>query len=320
LNAGPIRHYRRLFRRTPADFGAGGMERPKPLRDSFSFLLAGPAARVIYPRLESASVTSVPPNHPRYASLMLREKLIEGVENGITGLNGLIAHGRGEAFDYLLGEETQEFARRACRVAAARLRLARQPVLSVNGNVAALAPDGMVALARRLGCSLEVNLFYRTEERVAKIAELLRGLGAETVYGETPDRRLSGLSSERGRADSRGIWAADAVLVPLEDGDRTEALEAMGKCVIAVDLNPLSRTARHASITIVDNLMRALPLLVEETARLKTLSRTESERIANDYDNRYTLDRALEFMAGRLKRLSAYGEELPQDEDTDDAG
>lgn len=49
------------------------------------------------------------------------------------------------------------------------------------------------------------------------------------------------------------------VLVPLEDGDRTEALRRMGKTVIAIDLNPLSRTSRAANITIVDNVIRAVP-------------------------------------------------------------
>jgi len=262
---------------------------------------------VIYPHPKSRGVTSVSPDHPRYASLMTREKLVKGVEDGITGLNGLIAHGRGEAFDYLLGEGTQHFARRACRAAAVRLCLARHPVLSVNGNVAALVPEGMVALARRLGCPLEVNLFYRTEERVHKIAELLRGLGAETVYGEHPDCQLPGLSSERGKTDSRGIWAADVVLVPLEDGDRTEALVAMGKCVITVDLNPLSRTARHASITIVDNLVRALPMLVEETAKLETKPRLEVEQLDGAYANRHTMREALEFMAERLRWLAGEG-------------
>ena len=46
------------------------------------------------------------------------------------------------------------------------------------------------------------------------------------------------------------------ILVPLEDGDRCEALVAMGKTVIVVDLNPLSRSAQMASITIVDEITR----------------------------------------------------------------
>ena len=39
-------------------------------------------------------MSDVPPSHPRYASLLTREKVVEGVERGITGLNGLIAQGR----------------------------------------------------------------------------------------------------------------------------------------------------------------------------------------------------------------------------------
>jgi 4-phosphopantoate--beta-alanine ligase len=37
----------------------------------------------------------------------------------------------------------------------------------------------------------------------------------------------------------------------------------MGKRVITIDLNPLSRTARAADVTIVDELTRALPLLAQ---------------------------------------------------------
>jgi len=41
--------------------------------------------------------------HPRAESLRIREKLIEGFETSVVAHAGLIAHGRGEAFDYLLG-------------------------------------------------------------------------------------------------------------------------------------------------------------------------------------------------------------------------
>jgi 4-phosphopantoate--beta-alanine ligase len=58
--------------------------------------------------------------------------------------------------------------------------------------------------------------------------------------------------SDRRMVDPDGIYIADVVLVPLEDGDRTEALVKMGKKVIAIDLNPLSRTSQKASITIVE--------------------------------------------------------------------
>ena len=48
----------------------------------------------------------VPESHPRYESLLTRHRIEAGVEKGITSRQGLIAQGRGEAYDYLLGEQT----------------------------------------------------------------------------------------------------------------------------------------------------------------------------------------------------------------------
>ena len=49
---------------------------------------------------------------------MTRERIEEGVREGVTSLAGLIAHGRGEAFDYLLGEKTHSFSKKSIRVEA----------------------------------------------------------------------------------------------------------------------------------------------------------------------------------------------------------
>ena len=84
----------------------------------------------------------VPESHPRYQSLLTRHRIEDGVAKGITSQQGLIAQGRGEAFDYLLGEETIPSADDAARAAAAHLLLADHPVLSVNGNVAGPRRDG----------------------------------------------------------------------------------------------------------------------------------------------------------------------------------
>ena len=93
----------------------------------------------------------VPESHPRYESLRLRHCIEAGVEKGITSKQGLIAQGRGEAYDYLLGEQTIPSADDAERAAAAHLLRADHAVLSVNGNVAALAPDETVELAEATG-------------------------------------------------------------------------------------------------------------------------------------------------------------------------
>ena len=66
-------------------------------------------------------MSDVPKTHPRYLSLTLRDTIVAGVEQGITSIHGLIAHGRGEAFDYLIGEATQPFAIEAIHAAAAML-------------------------------------------------------------------------------------------------------------------------------------------------------------------------------------------------------
>lgn len=238
--------------------------------------------------------------------MLIRKRLVEGFRRGLVVEEGLIAHGRGECFDYLLGEATQSFAMKAIEVAAAYILLARHPVISVNGNTAALVPREIVELSRVTGAKIEVNLFYRTRGREEAIAKWLREHGAEEVLGvgEDASATIPELFSERRRVSPRGILIADVVLVPLEDGDRTEALRKMGKTVIAIDLNPLSRTARAASVTIVDNVVRAMPLLVEKAREFKKKSRKELEALVKSYDNNSILQEALRHILQRLKELS----------------
>ena len=45
-------------------------------------------------------------------------------------------------------------------------------------------------------------------------------------------------------------------------------LRNAGKTVITFDLNPLSRTSQTANITIVDNVTRAIDLLINESKKL----------------------------------------------------
>ncbi len=242
-------------------------------------------------------MTDIPPSHPRYASLVARERLVEGIRAGLTSEAGLIAHGRGEAFDYLLGERTVAEARQAERVTAAHLLLAKHPVISVNGNVAALSTQQVVDLQRvvtearaRRGLGspdlvIEVNLFHRTDRRVRLIAERLRAAGARDVLGEAPDDRVPGLDHARALCSSAGVGSADAVLIPLEDGDRAEALRAWGRTVIAIDLNPLSRTSRSAHVTVVDELTRALPAISEEVDDLSDADGRELAEMVGGWDN-----------------------------------
>ena len=245
--------------------------------------------------------------HPRYVSLRTRERLVRGMRKGVVVPEGLVAHGRGEAFDYIMGEKTLTSAKRATKAAAAQLLLAKRPVISVNGNVAALVPRAISQLESVVPALVEVNLFHRTLNREKKIASQLRQNGVRKVLGigDKASAEISGISSSRRKTDALGIQGSDVVLVPLEDGDRVTALRKIGKTVIAIDLNPLSRTARAASITIVDNVVRALPSLVSEVRVLKNAPETELQRIIMSFDNTRNLGRAIREITGYLGRWAS---------------
>ncbi|MGA9087015.1 MAG: 4-phosphopantoate--beta-alanine ligase [Methanoregula sp.] len=237
----------------------------------------------------------IPTDHPRYRSLVTREHLADCARKGIVSWEGLISNGRGEAFDYLLGEKTSESARRAGRTAAALLRTARRPVISVNGNTAALAAREIALLQKTSGALVEVNLFHRTPERVRQIETLLCDAGADVFSGEA--ERLLPLSHDRAFCRREGMYAADVVLVPLEDGDRCGVLVGMGKKVIAIDLNPLSRTAKTATLTVVDEVTRALPVIA---GACTSLTDEECRDLVAALDNPAFLKEARDEIAARL--------------------
>ncbi|MCK4995837.1 MAG: phosphopantothenate/pantothenate synthetase [Thermoplasmatales archaeon] len=246
----------------------------------------------------------IPKSHPRYASLIMREKISDAMKRGLVHETGLIAHGRGEAYDYLIGEETIPYADDAEKIAAAALLCANNPVISVNGNVIALVAKECISLSESIPAKLEVNLFHRTDERMEKLTDELKLQGAKKVYGEAADARIPGLEHDRGLCDKEGIFSADVVLVPLEDGDRCQALRDMGKTVIAIDLNPLSRTARTASVTIVDNVVRAIPNIKRWIKKLKNEDRKVLEDMVKSWDNNNMLKDVSSFISKRLNSLS----------------
>jgi len=233
----------------------------------------------------------IPKSHPRAKSLLIREKLVEGFNNGLVAKEGLLAQGRGEAFDYLLGEKTGKAALQAIRAAAAQLLVAEMPVISVNGNIAALCPKQIVKLSKQIKAKLEVNLFYVNEKRKQAIIKTLKKNGANEILGSkiTSSKKLRGIDSARRIVDKDGIFVADVVVVPLEDGDRTMALRKAGKTVITFDLNPLSRTSQTANITIVDNVTRAIDLLINESKKLSKKNKKSLQKIVDDFDNKKNL-------------------------------
>ena len=234
----------------------------------------------------------IPEDHPRYQSLVTREKLVAAGE--LVASAGLIAHGRGEAFDYLLGERTTGPAHRAINAAAGLLCNAKRPVISVNGNTVALAALAIAELAVTIPARVEVNLFHRSSTRVIGLVAMLREAGIEPL-GEKPDFHIPGLASERAKCCRTGIGEADVVLVPLEDGDRCQALINLGKQIITIDLNPLSRTARTAHVTIVDELTRCLPLLIAAAS--------EQPAAENEFDNKKNLAEIMRLMRVKLENV-----------------
>lgn len=249
-------------------------------------------------------MTSIPKSHPRARSLLVRERLVDGFDSGLVAKEGLLAQGRGEAFDYLLGEKTGKAARKAIKAAAAQLIQAQNPVISVNGNIAALCPRQIVRLAGQTKAKIEVNLFYADENRKKAIAKTLEKNGATEILGIDPksSTRLDGIDSERRIVDKDGIFVADVVLVPLEDGDRTMALRKAGKTVITFDLNPLSRTSQTADITIVDNVTRAIDLLVVECKKLSKSGPKRLEKIISEFDNKSNLSENVTQIKNNLTR------------------
>tara|TARA_B100001564_G_scaffold54523_1_gene41371 strand:+ start:99 stop:890 length:792 start_codon:yes stop_codon:yes gene_type:complete len=262
-------------------------------------------------------MSEIPKSHPRYNSLVSRERLVKASKDGLLAESAMIAHGRGEAFDYLLGEKTSISALKSIKEVAGRLRRAKNPVISVNGNTAVLAGEELIKIAAMISCPIEINIYYRTPLRISKLLDLMheykekisnerppeKWKGKEweerinnvKILGENCKGKIIGLEGPRSICCVDGIEKADVVLVPLEDGDRCEALIALGKEVLVIDLNPLSRTARKATVTIVDEVSRASKLLVEEVSI--------GENNEGFWDNDVVLIDALKIISNSVNRI-----------------
>lgn len=240
-------------------------------------------------------IHKIPLTHPRAKSLIIREKLVEGFRNGIVVPEGLIAHGRGEAFDYLLGEKTTKYAYEAEKVAVCLLLLSNKSIFSVNGNTAALCAKDLVNLSNITKSKIEVNLFHKSLTRSRAIARILKKEDANEVLGLNAKLRstLRYISSNRKFVDKNGIMNSDTVFVALEDGDRTESLVKMGKKVISIDLNPLSRTAIASNVTIVDNIVRAMTNMIKISKQLVNRDRSYLSQQIKNFDNMQNIHKSL---------------------------
>jgi len=240
-------------------------------------------------------IHKIPQTHPRASSLIIREKLVDGFRNGIVVPQGLIAHGRGEAFDYLLGEKTIKYAYEAEKAAVCLLLLSNKSIISVNGNTAVLCAKDLVTLGNVTKSRIEVNLFHKSRARTNAIASILRKEDAFDVLGLDNKSKtiIRGVSSNRKYVDKHGIMNSDTIFLALEDGDRTESLVRMGKKVISVDLNPLSRTAIASYITIIDNIVRAIPNMVKISEQLVKKDKSYLLQLIKNFDNKENMHKSL---------------------------
>ena len=132
------------------------------------------------------------------------------------------------------------------------------------------------------------KLFSRLDNIRAK-----EGIDVE-ILGMNPNAKIPGLEGPRANCCREGILDSDVILVPLEDGDRCEALVAMGKTVIVIDLNPFSRSAKRGTLTIVDELSRVVNNMLEFDEPLLEVA-------LDDWDNKENLKQALEHINDSIK-------------------
>ena len=242
-------------------------------------------------------------DHPRYESLLHREKIVEAHKKGILADSGMIAHGRGETFDYIIGEKTTSNSRYTIQVASCYFLTKKHPVLSVNGNTTALVAEEIAQLSKILDIPVEINLYYRTPERIVKIEEVYKKLGVKEILGTDEDDFIDtpNLNGPRSPVSISGISKSDLIFIPLEDGDRAEKLSATNKDIISVDLNPLSRTAQTSTLTIVDNIVRAMPLLIKYVNDYMEKDKGELEEKISSFNNKTNLFNATKDITKRFE-------------------
>ena len=101
------------------------------------------------------------------------------------------------------------------------------------------------------------------------------------------------------------IQPGDTCLSIASGGDNTLAMLGKGpERVIAIDLNPLSRTARSATVTIVDNITRAIPGISKFAHGLKDSKKDELRRIIQEFDNKKNLAESIERITAHLALLA----------------
>ena len=160
-------------------------------------------------------------------------------------------------------------------------------------------------MASEVGAKVEVNIFHWSSERLEKLVSYLETFGNLEILGRNQNVILENIASDRARCCREGIYSADVVLIPLEDGDRAKALKIAGKTVLAIDLNPLSRTSVESDATAVDEITRAVPNIRQAVKDLKD-DRKRRREIISAFDNRSNLNESVNCIKDNLTQQQIF--------------
>ena len=137
------------------------------------------------------------------------------------------------------------------------------------------------------------------------ITKLFKDHGYKDILGSLDDdiEYLNEIKNNRSSASKTGIYTADTILIPLEDGDRAEILKKSGKNIITIDLNPLSRTSKMSDVSIMDNIVRAIPFMTKIAEDLKAQDKKFLMDIVNEFDNEENLIRGAQWIASIMRSI-----------------
>ena len=71
--------------------------------------------------------------------------------------------------------------------------------------------------------------------------------------------------------------------------------------IISVDLNPLSRTAQTSTVTIVDNIVRVIPALIESVKKYENYDKTDIQEKIDLFNNKTNLNIAINDIIKRFE-------------------
>ncbi len=224
-------------------------------------------------------MTKIPRSHPRYSSLITREKLIEAYEDGILDEGTLIEFGREEAVDYLIGERTIEEAYRSTKVAVAYILLSKNPMIVLDGVCLALSANEIKKICRSLGLSIYLGESEVRERLIGRLKE------EEIEPKEYMDTNL--LIFHR----------------------KNKIFRDFNGRKIYFGLNIFSNDLKGVDVVIIDNVIRFFSNIEEIFDKLREKSRRELIKITEDYKNEEIFMETLNFVIKRIERISVVSPE-----------